>query len=86
MSATGTSSKRRTSGQRTHGGAGLNGLIVVLVLSVCGCATHNHYQAARPVSATLEIEVQGQWRTVQRTVYEYQENLTGQQPEKASEK
>lgn len=39
-----------------------------------GCATHNHYQAARPVSATLEIEVQGQWRTVQRTVYEYREN------------
>jgi len=73
-----------------RGGRRLIALTAALVALACvavpGCATHNHYQAARPVSATLEIEVQGQWKKVQRTVYEYQENLTGQQPEKESKK
>ena len=74
MSASGNGWMTRTTAPAMFGGSALAALIVALVLTVCGCATHNHYQAARPVSATLEIEVQGQWRTVQRTVYEYPEN------------
>lgn len=66
---------RLTRARCTFGGPRLSALIFAAALLVGGCATHNHYQAARPVSATLEIEVQGQWRTVQRTVYEYPENL-----------
>ena len=45
-------------------------LTAAIALCVSGCVTHKH--AARPVSATLEIQVQGQWRTLQRVVYQYE--------------
>lgn len=48
-------------------------------LAGCTCVTHR--QAAKPVSATLQIEVEGQWRTVQRTVYEYPENDDERNPD-----
>lgn len=50
-------------------------LVTTIALAACAafvgsCAT-NHYHARRPETATLQIEVEGQWKTVQRTVYEY---------------
>lgn len=54
----------------------MRSLVTMIALAACAsfvgsCATH--YHARKPVSATLQIEVEGQWRTVQRTVYEYPE-------------
>jgi hypothetical protein len=44
-------------------------LTAAIALCVSGCVTHRH--AARPVSATLSIEVNGQWKVVQKTEYRY---------------
>jgi hypothetical protein len=45
--------------------------LIALVASAIlgGCVTHRH--EARPVSATLSIEVSGQWKVVQKTEYRY---------------
>lgn len=46
----------------------------LLVATACSATRYETYEAARPVEARLEIEVEGQWKTVHRTVYTYPED------------
>lgn len=46
--------------------------MLALCVLASGCTYNSRHYAARPVSATLEIEVNGQWRTVQRMTYNYE--------------
>jgi hypothetical protein len=49
---------------------------IAIALAACaasaGCSTTVHRHEARPVSATLEIRVEGQWRSLQRVTYRYE--------------
>lgn len=46
-------------------------ITTALCLSGAGCTVTTHKHAARPVSATLVIEIEGQPKQVQRMIYNY---------------
>lgn len=60
-------------------------LIAAAVFVCAGCSQTRHYHEARPVTATLEINVEGQWRLIQRTVYEYEEKSHEETDEQATD-
>ena len=54
------------------------GLLTIVAVGSAGCSVTHYRQAARPVSATLEIQVDGQWTQVSRMTYKYSDVPTAE--------